>query len=218
VPGAPGPGDRVSERETGADPASRDSEAGQVQHGARRDGGRQGQRQRHPGPVPIVARVGPDGKLEPQQRPPRVGRRPLESNLLPVAGRQRQHPRRSSRGLQFEHVPRQSALCVKEPQGLPCSGLDHSRRNVLPTGEGRADRVPLLRRALVWPGGPGREDRAGQSGPPGRGPQQAPGLLLRHPDDPVIDRDPLWNRSGPAEAAQPHQGSAPGDPLRHDAG
>ena len=106
--GVPGPlrlRNRLGERDVGQHPASSGPHCGQVQHGTRGNRGRQDQANRDPRPVVVAPRVGPDGKLEPQQR--RRGRLvPVEGGLLPVACRQDEHPGHPRRCLHLGHVRR----------------------------------------------------------------------------------------------------------------
>lgn len=186
-----------------------------MQHRTCRDRRRQRDRAGHPRPVPVGARVGAGGQLQPQQCPARIALVPLDGGPLPVARRQQQHPSSARRGLQLEHVDRQPPVPPYEGSGLPGTGLDDARRQRGAAGYGVAHRVPLTSVALRRIGRPRRENAHGQISAPLHRPQNAPGLFLSHTHDAVIDPDTLRGTAAPAQTPQRHprvrrQSAAPG--------
>ena len=204
MPVPPRLGDGRAERHLSSHPVVHDPQHGKVQHGPRGDRRRQDQLHRRPLPVPVPARVWPDRELQPQQRPPRAGTGPVDRGLLPVACREQQHARSARRRLQLERVRRKPPLSGQETLHLPGPGPDDGGRDGLPARDRRADGVPLLRRPLQRLRRPRLEDSRSEGGPPARGPQQPPRLLLRHPHDPVIHHDAVRRDGAPAEAPQGH--------------
>jgi hypothetical protein len=133
-----------------------------------------------------------------------LARTPPARYWAPVACRQDEHRGHPRRRLQLSHIRREPPPVPQEPGGLAGTGADDGGRQVLAAGYRGADRVPFLRGPPGRVGGPGPGDRAGKTVPPARRPQGAPGLLLRHPDDPVVHRDARWRCGAPAESAQCH--------------
>ncbi len=212
MPGPTARRDCMSERDVGAHLPVGQPECGQVQHRPSGDGWWQGDRARHPGPIPVALRVWPCRELQAQQCPPGVCRGPLDGRLLPVARAQQQQRGHRRRGLHLEQIDGQPPLGADEAQDLAGARLKDTGGQVA-AGHRATYRLPFLCGALERVGGPGSQHSAGQFFPPDRRTQRPARLLLGHPHDPVVDRDPLRDLDSPAQPAELARSSRPAQPA-----
>ena len=197
---------RVGERDISPDPAASDAQGGQVQRGGAPGRSAAGSA----GSPPTTSRgrttrvgAGPGACTRSSARPGSASCRSRTACC-------RSHAARMSvpgtlGGGSRSATPSGRRPCVSQEAGyLAGAGPDDRGREMLPAGHRRPYRLPFLRRPLAGVGRPGRDDRAGEAGPPARRAEDTPGLLLRHPDDAVIDRDAIRRGAAPAQAAQRH--------------